>query len=336
MRAFLTGGTGLVGSQVAEQLVGHGHALRALVRPGSDTSHLRQLGAELVTGDLLEPRNLPRALQGCDVVLHHAARVGEWGDWRAFEQLGAGGTRTLLAAAERAGVRRFVHMSSAAVYGMLRIRGRLVQERLGPERHVGRWSAYERAKVAAERAVAEARARGLETVVLRPTVVYGPRDRTVLPRLASLLRAGRLRLVGSPENRLHVIYVRDVAEAALAAATLPAASGEVYHLDGPGDVTQRAFFAGIADMLELPPPSRRLPLYPAYALGWLHEAWGHLRRSPEPPALTRFLVALSGGPAAFDLTKARRELGWVPRTGAEEGLRLTADWWRGETGAAAA
>lgn len=336
MRAFLTGATGLVGSHVALQLALHGHSLRALVRPGSDAAALRRLGAELVVGDLLEPHGLVRALSGVDVVLHNAGLVGEWGDWRAFDRLAAGGTRALLSAAERAGVARFVHTSSAVVYGLLRAHGRVVDEGFGLERRYGRWSAYARAKVAAEDTVAEAASRGLATVILRPTVVYGPGDRAVLPRLASLLRAGRLRLVGSPENRLHVIFARDVAEAALAAATVPGAAGQAYNLDGPGDVTQRVFLGAVARMLDLPPPVRGIPLYPAYALGFLHEAWGHLRRRKEPPPLTRFLAALAGGPVVFDTRKARRELGFEPRTPAEEGLRLTEAWLRGEARAAAA
>lgn len=331
MRAFVTGGTGFVGSHVAEMLTAHGHAVRALVRPQSDTALLRSLGAELVTRDLREPGDLAPALEGVDVVLHHAARVGEWGDPRSFQRVGVDGTRALLEAACRARVRRFVHMSSAAVYGLLRVRGRVVDESLGPERRPPRWNVYARAKVGAERVVADAAASGrIATVVLRPTVIYGPRDRTVLPRLAALLRAGRLRLIGSPQNHLHVVYVRDVAEAALAAATRTQALGRVYHLDGPGDVTQRAFFEAVARLLGVPPPSRRIPLAPAYALGFLQEAVGHLRRRREAPSLTRFLVALAGGQAVFDLRRAQRELDWAPRTTAAEGLRLTEVWLRGE------
>jgi nucleoside-diphosphate-sugar epimerase len=318
MRAFVTGGTGLVGSHVVEALRAHGWAIRALARPASDTSHLRRLGVEIVPGDLERPL-AGEALAGVDVVFHNAARVGDWGPARAFHELAVAGSERLFDAAARGGVRRVVHMSSAGVYGLRRIRGREVTEELSPRAY--RWDSYGRAKIAAEAVARRHQAAGrVEVTVLRPTVVYGPRDRAVLPRLAGELRRGRLPLIGSGENRLHLIYAGDVAEAAVRAGTEPAAAGRTYHFDGPGDVTQRGFFEAIADLVGAAAPRRHIPLALAYGLAFALEIAGHATRRRTPPALTRYLVALAGGESRFDTTRARLELGFAPRTPFFEGM----------------
>jgi nucleoside-diphosphate-sugar epimerase len=164
--------------------------------------------------------------------------------------------------------------------------------------------------------------------ILRPTIVYGPRDRTVLPRLAALLRKGQLALVGSGENRLHLVYVRDVAEAAFRAGTERVAVGETYHVEGKRDITQRRFMEAIADLVGAPRPRRSLPLYLSYSLAFFQEAWSHARRRQAPPSRTRYLVALAGGEAEFDTSGAERDLGWKPQVSFDEGLARTADWWR--------
>jgi nucleoside-diphosphate-sugar epimerase len=150
----------------------------------------------------------------------------------------------------------------------------------------------------------------------------------VLPRLAALLRSGRLTIVGSGENRLHLVYVRDVAEAAFRAGTEPVAVGGTYHVEGQRDITQRGFMEAIADLVGAPRPGRSLPLYVSYSLAFLQEAWGHAIRRQTPPCRTRYLVALAGGEACFDTSGAERDLGWQPQVPFEEGLTHTADWWR--------
>lgn len=330
-RALVTGGTGLVGSHVAERLVAEGWRVRVLARPGSDASFLRVLGAEVVRGDLRDPASLAPALRGVEVLHHNAARVSDWGSWRAFRELAIDGTRTLLEDAARADVARVVHMSSASVYGLRRIRGRRVREERRPARLRPRWDRYGRAKTASERIVRDAhRAGRVAAVLLRPTVVYGPRDRVVLPRLAALLRAGRLELVGDGSNRVHLVYAGDVAEAAARAATAEAAPGRAYHLDGAERPTQRAFLEAVAELLGAPAPRRGPALPVAYVRALLAELGGHLLRRAEPPERTRYLVSLLGGEAHFDCSRAERELGWRARVGPGEGLARTARWWRGE------
>lgn len=324
MDALVTGATGFVGSHVAEQLLAAGHGVRALVRDTSDVRHLRGMGVDLVQGALEDEASLARACRGVDVVYHNAARVGDWGCQEDFMEVDVYGTERMIDAAARAGATRFVHMSSVSVYGFFRIRNRHVTEALSTDPHPWRWDYYGRAKAAAEHVVRRAQAeRRLETVILRPSIVYGPGDRTVLPRLVSLLQQRKLRIIGSGENRIHLVYVGDVAEAAVRAGTCDRAGGGIYNLDGRRECTQREFFEAVADLCGEPPPARSLPLEAAYMLALASEVWGHLTRCETPPDLTRYLVILARGEADFDLSRAKQELGWEPRTPFEQGFKLT-------------
>lgn len=327
MKALVTGGTGLIGSHLAARLAAEGDDVRALARPQSDVSHLRTLGVEVVRGNLEDPTSLERALDGIEVVHHNAARVSDWGRWKDFAGVAIDGTARLLEAAERAGVSRFVHMSSAGVYGLRRIRGRRVDEGT-PTQRPPRFDPYARSKILSEQVVLRGCARGgVGVTVLRPTFVYGPRDRTILPRLVRLLREERLVVAGHGHNPLHLIHAADVARAAARASRTPAAAGRVYLLDGRKEISQRDFLVAVAEGVGAPPPARRLPIPVLWGLAVGQEGLHRLARSPEAPSRTRYLVALCGGEAHFDTSRAERELGFKPRIPIRQGLADTLAWW---------
>jgi nucleoside-diphosphate-sugar epimerase len=201
------------------------------------------------------------------------------------------------------------------------VRGKRVNEDFPIQPRPWRWDSYGRAKIESERRLLRRHAAGeVEVTILRPTVIYGVGDRAVIPRIARLLACRQLVVVGSGRNRIHLIHAGDVAEAAALAATNPRAAGRTYNLDGPLDVTQRDLFDALAELIGEPRASRRLPLPVAYVAGFLGEAWGRLRDREEAPALTRYLVCLSGGVANFDSTRAAEELGWQPRISFASGL----------------
>ncbi|MEO6812189.1 MAG: NAD-dependent epimerase/dehydratase family protein, partial [Isosphaeraceae bacterium] len=125
---LVTGGTGMLGSHIAERLAARGDRVRALVRPGSDTAFLESLGMDFVTGDLTDPAACAQAVQGIGVVYHAAAKVGDWGPWNEFQTGCIDATRNLALAAIDAGVSRFVHISSTSAYGHPREGGPAVTE----------------------------------------------------------------------------------------------------------------------------------------------------------------------------------------------------------------
>jgi len=337
MRALITGATGLIGSHIAERLVALGAEVRALVRGGSDAERLAflyKLGVELVRGDLTERETLLEpVVEGVDTIFHNAALVNDWGRWEDFAGVAIHGTRRLLEAAVAGGVPRFVHMSSAAVYGARRNFGRKVDETQPLAPSPARWDYYARAKIESEREVWRFDATGqIGATVLRPTVVCGPRDRVVFPRIAALLRRGRLVVVGSGHNPLHVVYAGDVAEAAVEAALRNTAAGEAYNLDGRLDLTQRQAFDAVADLVGAPRPRFRVPRTVAYGAAAASEFLAHARRRRAAPFLTRYMVDISAGDADFRVAKAKREFGWEPRTPALETLERAHEWSVGGSG----
>jgi nucleoside-diphosphate-sugar epimerase len=322
----ITGATGLLGSHVAEQLVARGERVRALVRADSDTAFLRSLGVELVSGDLGRPATLPGAVEGADVVYHCAARVGDWGPWRAFQEGVIDATGNVLDACRAAGVGRVLHVSSIIVYGHPRERTERFTEDEPPGQNLWLWGDYYcRAKVAAEELCR--RYPGPLTIV-RPSWIYGPRDRTSLPRIIKALEAGRAALIGRGDNRLNIVYAADVADGAIRAANSPSAVGRAYNLGSEGELTQREFLNLLTDALGRRRVRMRFPYRLAFVGGFIAELVARAIRLGRPPHFTRYVVALVGRSTRYSIERARTELGWSPRVPAAEGLRRTLDWYR--------
>jgi|SRR5579875_696707 nucleoside-diphosphate-sugar epimerase len=321
----ITGATGLLGSHIAEHLRLRGERVRALVRPTSDTTFLKQLGVELVTGDLTKPAGLPGILDGADVVYHCAARVGDWGPWRVFQREIIDATANLLGACHAVGVGRVLHVSSIIVYGHPHLGDACFTEDEPLGQNLWLWDHYCRAKVRAEELCRQYLG---ELTIVRPSWIYGPRDRTTLPRLLKALDAGRVAIIGRGDNLLNIVYAGDVAEGAIRAANHPRAKGQAYNLSSEGEITQQDFLDLLVEELERPRIRRRVSYRLAYWGGFLSEVIGRMIRLRRPPHLTRYAVALVGRPTRFSIAKAREHLGWQPRIGVVEGLRRTLEWYR--------
>jgi nucleoside-diphosphate-sugar epimerase len=320
----VTGATGLIGSHLAEQLVARGERVRALVRPTSDTSFLDRLGVELARGCLNDHNALKRLIDGADVVYHCAARVGDWGARRLYQEQVIDATRNLLDACRAARVGRVIYFSSITVYGKPRNPGPIAEdEPRGQRMRFG--DHYTRSKIMAEDL---AWAYGPDATIIRPGWSYGPRDRNSLPRIIKALQARRAWLIGDGRNMLNLLYAGDVAAGAILAAEHPGARGQAYNLCSEGELTQESFLNAITDGLGMPHVRRHLPYRIAYALGFLSELIGKAIFLKRPPHLTRYGAALVGRPTCFSTSKARTQLGWRPRVSAPEGIRMTLDWLR--------
>jgi nucleoside-diphosphate-sugar epimerase len=314
-----------LGSHIAEHLRARGERVRALVRPHSDTSFLKQLGVELVSGDLNEPASLPRAIACADVVYHCAARVGDWGPWRVFQREVIDATANLLTACRTVGVGRVLHVSSIIVYGHPHILNGCFSEDEPLGQNLWIWDYYCRAKVRAEELC---RQYAGDLTIVRPSWIYGPRDRTTLPRMLKAMNAGRVAVIGSGDNLLNIVYAGDVAEGAILAANHPRAKGQAYNLSSEGEITQRDFLDLLADELDRPRLRGQVSYPFAYWGGFFSEVIGRVIRLRRPPHLTRYAVAVIGRSTRFSIAKAREQLGWEPRVGIREGIRRTIDWYR--------
>ncbi len=329
---LVTGATGLLGSHIAERLVARGDRVRALVRPTSDTGFLNSLGVETVVGDLSDPGSIAPALRGVDQVYHCAAKVGDWGRWREFQADGLDATRHLAEAAIVARVDRFLHVSSTSAYGHPPEGGPPIDESapLG-QRFWPIWDYYTRSKVDSERLLwALAETGGLPLTVLRPSWLYGERDRTTLKRLVGRLKAGKVPLIGRGDNPLSAIYAGNVADAALLAARDPGSVGEAYNITHQGQISQREFLTMFAEACGAPIPRRRVSYRAAFAAAFVLEAVGKARGRRRPPLLTRYATWLMGRSLSYSTAKAVDRLGWEPALGNRESIGRSVRWFLGQ------
>lgn len=314
---FITGATGLVGSHAAEEALRRGHRVRALVRESSDTRWLDRWGVEKVVGDLADAEALRRGVEGADWVFNCAAKVGDWGTLEEFRLLNVEAFRLLLDAASEARVERFVHVSSLGVYEARDHYG--TDETTPPAAES--LDAYTRSKVEAEElALRYVSKKGLALSVVRPGFIYGPRDRTVLPKLLNALRAGRFAYFGSGEQVLNCIYVKNLVHGIFLAAEVPGAIGEVFNLTDGERVTKREFVGKVAELAGLRRPRRRIPLWLAWTLAVLMERRAKRLKSPEPPLVNKARYKFLGLNLDYSIAKARRVLGYQPPYSTERGL----------------
>lgn len=325
---FLTGGTGLIGSHVAELWRSRGHPVRVLVRPGSDTRHLEELGCELVIGDLERPRSFRGAADGCPVAVHAAALVAEAAPWERYRAVNVEGTRHAVTECLRAGVERLVHVSSVAVYGHPADHGPgPIGETAAVDLPVPDGAHYERSKRAAEEVVRSVAGDETEWVLLRPCVVMGERDRNFTPRVAHLATRPLVPLIGGGGNDMAVVYAKSVAEAAWRAADHPRAASRAFNVTDDGRLLQHRLLEIAGERLggggisvPIPEISARL------AVAGIEAAARLLPGRPAPPISRRQLWFLTRDDP-FDSSRIREELGWSPSVSTLEGWRRTLDWY---------
>jgi nucleoside-diphosphate-sugar epimerase len=322
---LVTGATGFVGSHAAEALVARGDAVRALVRSGSDTALLEKLGVTLVRGDLTDPEALAKATDGVDVVIHCAAKVGDWGHVDEYRKVNVEGLRLLLDAVKGRPLHRFVHLSSLGVYAARHHHGTDETEPL-PESHI---DGYTQSKVETERlALDYHRRHGVPVTVLRPGFIYGPRDRSILPRLADRLREKSVIYIARGKYALNTTYVGNLVDAILLAVDSPAAVGEVFNITDGEFVSKRRFFETVADGLGLKRPKMSVPVWLARFLANWREGVFRRRNKPHPPRITQAQLKFAGLNLDFSIAKARTKLGYTPRVHFEQGMKAALEWYK--------
>lgn len=324
---LVTGATGLVGSCVAEQARRRGLAVRALVRPVSaERNWLEGIGVELKYGELDDRPSLEAAVNGAAIVVHCAARVGDWGTQPAYTRDNVEAVGRVLDVVSAAhGLKRFVYLSSLGVYEP--------RDHFGTDESTPAWrdgfDPYTRSKAEAEGLVVEAiAAKRVPGVVLRPGFVYGARDRRVIPGIVQSLRAKRFAFLGSGEQRLDTIYVKNLAEAVLLATEVPQALGEVFNLTDDPPATRREFVATLARHAGLDVPDFHLPLWLARPLAITMDRTSRAFGAKTPPLLSMARYKFMALNLDFSIEKAKRVLGYQPAYGLEDGMRESVAWFR--------
>jgi nucleoside-diphosphate-sugar epimerase len=324
-RYLVTGATGFAGGHIAEACVQRGIRVVTLARQASDTTLLDSLGVEIIRGDLSEVEAIRKATEGVEVVIHAAAKVDEWGPAKEFDEVNVEGTRRLLEAVRGKPLHRFVQVSSLGVYEARDHHGTDESEPL-PSWHI---DGYTRTKAAAERVVREyIEKHTVPATILRPGFIYGPRDRTVLPRLVDNLKTKRVRYLGTPEKAINTTYVGNLVDAIFLAIEKPIAVGQVYNINDDELVSKRRLMESIADLGGFDRPTKVVPLGIARALAWVLERSFRLFGAKRPPLLTQARIKFLGLNLGFSVEKAKRELGYRPRVQFEEGIEEAMAWWK--------
>lgn len=325
MNAAVTGANGFLGSALVKALLQRGDQVRTLVRRESAAAEMHALGAQPLIGDLTYPDSCQGLVRTGDVVFHAAARVDMTGRWEKFQRTTIDGTRNLLAAALPLRPRRFVYVSSAAVYTPAASPGGFRADRT-PTRPAA-YNFYGRSKLAAERLVqSECERSGCPWTILRLGFLFGPGNRALLNHLVPLAKRNRLFIIGPGSNRIATLFLDDAVRAAVLAATRSVAECKIYDVASDEPVTQREFIDATTDALGLPQVRRHIRQSLAMAGAWLIErlsSWANYE-----PHICRSTVALMSADQVLDASQTRAELDWRPEVSFAEGMHRTRQWHR--------
>lgn len=316
----VTGGGGFVGLALCRALRARGDSVISISRgayPALDEIGVRQVQVDISTATDLTP-----ILKGVDAVFHTAAKVEMWGRFQDFFAVNVQGTRILLESAQRAGVRKFIFTSSPSVVaGSGDLRG--VDER---QPYPACYSAfYPQTKALAEREVLAASGPNFLTISLRPHLIFGPGDRNFVPTIVSRARAGRLLRVGSGDNLTDLCFIDDCVSAhLLAEAALdsnPSCRGKPYFITQGEPVRMWDWIDEVLELYGLPRVQRSLPAPIADFVAAVLEGYARFRGGTEVPLLTRFLVHEMHSDHYFDISAARRDLGFSPSLSVAEATK---------------
>ena len=340
-RVLVTGGGGFLGRAIVDQLLARGATVRSISR--GDYPALRDIGVETLRADLADADAVREAARGCDAVMHVAALAGIWGRRADFWQANAVGTQHVIDACRAEGVPRLIYTSSPSVVQTDDDCEGGDESMPVPPRHR---THYQASKAEGERLVLAANGPGLATVSLRPRLIWGPGDNHLVPRLVARAEAGRVRLIDGGRKKVDTIYITDAAAAHLCAldrlvaagdaAHTAACAGKAYFISG-GD--PRPFHEVLNRILQAcggPQITRSIPAGLAFAVGGVMEVlWTVLPLAGEP-VMTRFLARQLATANWYDISAARRDLGFPPAVAFDEGLVQLGSWWvESKTGAVA-
>lgn len=305
-QTFVTGGSGFVGRNLIRRLHADGHQVRALVRSDVAAQTVAELGAQAVRGDLHDITAMQDGMQGCEWVFHSAAKVEEWGDPADFHRINVIGTENLLAAARAAGVQRFVQVSTEAVLANGHPLTGIDETTPVPAKPLPR---YPRTKALAEQRVRDANCAQMETVIVRPRMIWGADDTSLLPQIAEAVTSGRFVWVNGGRYPTSTTHVANVCDGLVLAAAC-GQPGETYFVTDGEPVELRSFLTELLATRGVTIPNKSMPH--ALAAAAAHSCdfiWDALRLS-KPPPITRMVLRLFGEPVTISDIKARRELGY--------------------------
>jgi nucleoside-diphosphate-sugar epimerase len=322
MRVLITGGTGFTGSHAVRRYLARGHSVRVLDNQrGVFFDELRRDGAEIQIGSVADREAVRKAVEGVELVHHIAAAFREINVAKSvYKSVNVDGTRLVAEEALRAGARRVVYCSTEGVHGHVVDPPADETAPIAPEDY------YQQTKWEGEIAFREVMGQGLDGVILRPTGIYGPGDPARFLMLFRMVKRGHFFIVGDGRAQYHPLYIDNLCDAFELAAEKPEARGETFLVADDRSLTWNELIPLVAKTLGIDVKIHHLPLAPVWLAAALCEAvcWPF----GVTPPLFRRRAEMFSHMRAFDISKARRLLGYEPRVRLEEGLARTCSWYR--------
>ena len=320
MRVLVTGGNGFLGQAIVRRLLARGDMVRSLQRSAS--LELETLGVDCVKGDIADAAIVQQAAAGCQAVFHVAAKAGVWGRYDDYHHANVIGTRNVIAACQSHRICKLIYTSSPSVV----FNGK---DEVGIDESVSYPSSYlahyPLTKAIGERMVMTANGDQLATVSLRPHLIWGPGDNHLVPRLIQRARSGQLRQVGNGKNLVDTTYIDTAAAAHLLAFDRleigSKAAGKAFFISNEEPQPLWDLINRLLACADVAPITGRISATTAYAVGGVLETIYTLTRRTDEPRMTRFVARQLSTAHWFRLDAARRDLGYVPRSTIEEGLR---------------
>ncbi|MGB5283024.1 MAG: NAD-dependent epimerase/dehydratase family protein [Polyangiales bacterium] len=329
MTILVTGGGGFIGRSIVRALLDRGEPVRVLCR--GDYPLLREWRVDLRRGDIRDQDAVAAAVEGCDAVFHTAAHIDLWGPYETFFAVNTLGTRHVIDACHQHRVRRLVYTSTPSVVHSGDAVSGVDESAPYPSQFEAHYPAT---KALAEQEALAANGAALSTVAIRPHLVWGPGDSSALPRLVARAKAGRLRMVGRPQQ-IDTTYIDNAVDAHLLAYDRlepgSPVAGKAYFITQGEPLEGPTFINDMLDAAGLPPVSRTIPAPLARSAAALAEAvWNTFKLQSEPP-VTRFLVSQLSTAHWYDISAARRDLGYDPKVSYREGMVRLKAWAQHQT-----
>ncbi|NIM47629.1 MAG: NAD-dependent epimerase/dehydratase family protein [Candidatus Aenigmarchaeota archaeon] len=323
MKIFVTGGTGFIGSHLVKALVSEGNQVFVLTSKKEKIKEVENLGAEAVLGHLKSLAFLKKVLKGIEEVYHLAAIRDRWGTNRQeYQEVNVLGTKNLLEASKKNKIKHFIFCSSVTVLGYPEETPICESSPCVPK------TLYGQSKHQAEQLVKRYQKKGLPTTIIRPTVAYGPGDTAgMMLKLCKLVKEKKFKIVGNGKNRLHLIYVDDLING-LFLARNPRTFGQTYILTYKNSITVNELVKLVASILKVKISLQYVPLRFAKIVGFLMENFYYVVRIKKEPLVTRSKVDLFTKNQIYDVSKAKKELGFSSKIGYREGVKKTIHWYK--------
>ncbi len=321
--ALVTGGGGFLGKAVVKKLLVKKYKVTSFSR--NFYGDLDNMGVVQIQGDLSDASAVLNAFKGIDFVFHVAAKPGIWGDYSDYFRVNVTGTENVIAACFENHVKQLIYTSSPSVIFDETNMENVDESIPYPEKYL---ASYPETKAAAEKRVREAAKKGLNTIIIRPHLIWGPCDNHLVPGI--LKRAGRLKRVGRRDDLVDTIYIDNAADAhvwALEKLILnPSLSGNVYFVSQDDPVSKWKMANAFLNAAGLSPVKGHVSGKTAYIAGALFEIVYHLFGIQKEPPITRFAAKELSTSHWFNISRAKKDLGYYPAVSTKEGLDRLREW----------